>query len=73
MKNEGFVFNPYDKCTANKTINGKKCTIQWHVDDNKVTHISEPVITGVIDITKKSFGELVVSCTKKYVFLVLYI
>ena len=50
LKNEGFVFNSYKKCMANKIINGKHCTIQWYVDDNKVTHVSEGLITGVIDI-----------------------
>ena len=69
MEKEGFVFNPYGKCTANKMINGKQCTIQWYADDNKVTHVSEDVITRVIDITKKSFGELVVSRGNKYTFL----
>ena len=61
--------NPYDKCAANKTINGKKCTIQWYVDDNTVTHVSEYVITGVINIKKKWFGELVVFFEEKKIFL----
>ena len=43
--------NPNEKCTTNKMINGKYCTIQWYVDDNKVTHVSEDVIIAVIDIT----------------------
>ena len=65
--------NPYDKCTANKVINGKQCTIQWYVGNNKVKHVSEDVITGDIDITKKCFRELVVSCRKKHTFLVMEI
>ena len=60
--------NPYEKCTANKIINGKYCTIQWYMDNNKVTHDSEDVITGVIDITKKHFGELGVSKRKETQF-----
>ena len=35
LKDVGFNLNPYDKCVANKTINGKQCTIAWYVDDNK--------------------------------------
>ena len=31
----GFTLNPYDKCVANKNIEGKQCTIIWHVDDLK--------------------------------------
>ena len=51
MEKESFVLNTYEKCTANKITNGKYCTIQWYVDDNKVTHVSEDVIIAVIDIT----------------------
>ena len=29
----GFTINLYDQCVANKQINGKKCTIIWHVDN----------------------------------------
>ena len=50
-------------------INGKQCTIQWYVDENKVTHASEDVITGVIYITNNGFGELVVSPGNKHKFL----
>ena len=31
----GFVVNPYDWCVVNKIINGKQCTVGWHVDDLK--------------------------------------
>ena len=61
--------NPYENCTANKMINGKQCTIQWYEENNKVTHISKDVITRVIDIKKKHFGELVLSRGKKHTFL----
>ena len=39
------------------------------MEDNKVTNVSEDMITGVIDITKKHFGELVVSRGKKHTFI----
>jgi len=35
----GFRINPYDSCVANKVINGKQCTIGWHVDDLKISHV----------------------------------
>ena len=35
----GFKINPYDKCTANKVINGSQCTVCWYVGDNKVSHV----------------------------------
>ena len=28
-----FTFNPYNRCITNKNINGKQCTIIWHIDD----------------------------------------
>jgi hypothetical protein len=45
----GFVLNPYDKCMANKIINGKQCSIGWYVDDNKVSHAEEAVCTSIAD------------------------
>ena len=35
IKDQGFQVNPYDWCVFNKVINGKQCTISWHVDDLK--------------------------------------
>ena len=39
LKDMGFVLNPYDMCVADKTINGKQCTIAWYVDDNRIFHV----------------------------------
>ena len=44
----GFKLNPYDACVANKTINGKQCTIVWYVDDNKISHVDANVVTEII-------------------------
>ena len=60
---------PYEMITADKIINFNQCNIQWYVDVNKVTHVSEYVITGVINIMKKQYGEFVVSHGKKHAFL----
>ena len=35
--------NPYDPCVWNKTIKGKQITICFHVDDCKISHVSEKV------------------------------
>jgi hypothetical protein len=43
LMEEGFTLNPYDECVANKMINGQQCTIVWHVDDLKISHVSEEV------------------------------
>ena len=34
----GFKINQYDQCLANKNIEGKQCTILWHVHDLKISH-----------------------------------
>jgi len=41
----GFVINPYDWHVANKIINGKQCTVLWHVNDLKVSHMDTKVMT----------------------------
>ena len=66
---EGFVINPYDRCVANKVINGNQCTIAFYVDDNKVSHKDPQVVTKVINLMKKHFGELKVVRGNKDSFL----
>ena len=34
---DGFAPNPYDGCVMNKTANGTKCTVLWHVYDLGMT------------------------------------
>ena len=69
LENEGFKINPYDRCVANKIINGKQCTIAWYVDDNKISHVDENVVTKVIDMVKGYFGDLVLTRGKAHTFL----
>jgi hypothetical protein len=49
----GFTPNPYDPCVMNKDINGLQCTILWHVDNLKISH----VVTEVIDLLDQEFGK----------------
>ena len=37
LKRNNFVINPYDRCTANRMVDGKQQTILWHVDDYKIS------------------------------------
>ena len=53
----GFTINPYDQCVANKQINGKQCTIVWHVDDLKILHVSRDVVEDIIAHLNKKFGK----------------
>jgi KUP system potassium uptake protein len=65
----GFTLNPYDPCVANKTINGKQCTIVWYVDDNKISHVEYDVVTRIIKRIEKSFGKMAVTRGKEHEFL----
>jgi Reverse transcriptase (RNA-dependent DNA polymerase) len=53
----GFILNPYDSCVANKEINGKQCTIIWHVDDLKISHADDGVITEILKELNIKYGK----------------
>ena len=65
----GFEINPYDKCVANKQINGKQCTIAFYVDDNKVSHEDPEVVTQVINEIESYWSGLTIYRGKKLTFL----
>ena len=49
----GFELNDYDKCVANKIIEGKQCTVVWYVDDNKISHMNSQVVDQcIVEIEK---------------------
>ena len=54
----GFEINPYDKCTANKIINGKQCTINWHVDDLMISHVEPDVVIGILERLNEAYGTI---------------
>ena len=66
---ECFTINPYDKCVANKVIDGKQCAIVWYVDDNKISHEDPEVVTRVINLMKEHFGDLTISRGNRHMFL----
>ena len=54
----GFKLNKYDKCIANKMINGKQCMIIWHVDDLKILHMDRTMVEDFIGkLNKKLWQE----------------
>ena len=55
------MVNLYDRCIANRTIDGKQCTIAWYVDNNKVSHVDEQVNPRIIEVIAEFVGELTVS------------
>ena len=48
----GFKLNEYDKCVANKIINGKQCTFIWHLDHLKISHVEQKVVNDIIKNSK---------------------
>lgn len=52
----GFVTNPYDRCVANRTVNGAQQTIGWHVDDFIVTHVDPEVNDRLADWFNAKYG-----------------
>ena len=53
----GFKINPYYWCVANKMINGKHCTIVWHVDNLKISHIDSEVVDYILNNLDKRYGK----------------
>jgi len=58
LKDQGFTVNPYDWCVANKDINGKQCTIVWHVDDLKISHVDTSVVDEIVRNLRSEFGKV---------------
>jgi hypothetical protein len=53
----GFTINPYEWCVANKIIDGRQCPVLWHVNDLKISHVSEDVNTNIIKRINEKFGK----------------
>ena len=51
----GFVINPYDSCIANKVVDRHQLTVVWHVDDLKISHQNENVVTRMITWIRKTY------------------
>ena len=53
LMKHGFEVNPYDACVTNKTINGRQCTLAWHVDDIRASHKDPKVFDWIIETLKE--------------------
>lgn len=58
LEKQGFELNPYDRCVANKTINGKQCTVVWYVDDVKISHMDQAVLDDITNLMQEEFGPM---------------
>ena len=54
----GFIPNPYDHCTVNRMFGNDQCTIQWHVDDLKISCKNSKVVDSVIAKLRKYYGKV---------------
>jgi hypothetical protein len=54
----GYAINPYDWCVANKMIDGKQCTVVWHVDDLKISHVDPAVVESLLDLLNGEYGKI---------------
>ena len=54
---DGFVPNPYDSCVMNKVVDGLQCTVLWHVDDLKISHVNASVCEKVVDLLNVRYGK----------------
>lgn len=52
----GYEMNDYDECTFNKMVNDCQCTIQFHVDDLKMSHLEQGVLDKVVKHLNEIFG-----------------
>ena len=62
----GFEINLYDKFVENKMIDGKQFAISLHVDDNKISHVKAGVLTDIMGVLQKFFGEFTVTRGKTH-------
>ena len=56
LKAEIYILYKYDRCVANKKINGKQCTVAWYVDNTKASHVDSRVIDDLLDTIKHISG-----------------
>ena len=70
------MINPYDRCTANRMVDGKQQRILWHVDDCKISvskKTNDEFIEAIRDEYEKKFkdgsGKMTVSLGKKHKYL----
>ena len=77
LKDNGYKMNPYDACVWNKNIEGKQCTICFHVDDCKISHVSKKVVDETIEWLRKDYqsifedgsGKMKINCGKVHKYL----
>ena len=58
LERKNFIKNSYDPCVWNKIVKGKQCTICFHVDDCKISHVSPKVIDDMIAWLRQEYESI---------------
>jgi hypothetical protein len=69
LKENGFKANAYDTCVMNKIIDGQQCTVVWHVDDLKISHVSAAVVDEVIKFLEAEYGDLSITRGNQHTYV----
>ena len=56
----GYQRNENDWCVMNKIIDNKQCTILWHVDDLKTSHVDPAVISSILADIDAEYGNIAI-------------
>lgn len=54
LESWGFQFNPYNQC-IDKIINEKQCTVLWHVNYLKISHVDYGINITIIEKLTEEF------------------
>ena len=57
LEDEGFVFNAYNPCVANKLVGETQMTIKFYVDDLMSSHIDPTVNDDFLKFLNKKYGQ----------------
>jgi len=69
LKRLGFKLNKYDLCIANKIKDEKECTVDWYVDDAKISHVKTKVVDWVVKQWNDKFDTLTKKRGNKHTFV----
>ena len=58
LDHKKFTKNPYDPSVWNMIIDGKQCTICFHVDDCKISHVKSKVNDNIIAWLRQEYESI---------------
>ena len=57
-RNRIYQRNEYTWCIMNKIIDDKKCTILWHINDLKTSHVDPTIISNILACIDAEYGKI---------------